>query len=129
NRHKQGKNLHVCEVCENIYYEVCEACSLYDEYYISEMIDKVREFRVVVLEGRVLYMYEKIPEDPSVAAWNHAQGAETPNLKWGDWHLPSVRASLLAMELSGLDFGGVDVMIDSEGRAYVLEVNTAPETT
>lgn len=32
-----------------------------------------------------------------------------------------------AMELSGLYFGAVDVMIDGQGRSFVSEINTSPE--
>ena len=31
--------------------------------------------------------------------------------------------------MSGLDFGGVDVMVDADGKAYVLEINSAPSLT
>jgi hypothetical protein len=31
--------------------------------------------------------------------------------------------------LSGLDFGGVDVMVDRAGNCYVLEINSAPSQT
>lgn len=38
-----------------------------------------------------------------------------------------IEQALLAMELSGLDFGAVDVLYnDSQEKAYVLEINTAP---
>jgi hypothetical protein len=31
--------------------------------------------------------------------------------------------------LSSLDFGAVDVMVDANGRPYVLEINSAPSQT
>lgn len=34
-----------------------------------------------------------------------------------------------AIRALGLDFGGVDLIVGVDGRAYVLEVNTAPELT
>jgi D-alanine-D-alanine ligase-like ATP-grasp enzyme len=34
-----------------------------------------------------------------------------------------------AFELSDLDFGGVDVMTDADGNAYVIEINSAPSLT
>ena len=34
-----------------------------------------------------------------------------------------------AFKLSGLDFGGVDVMVDGEGNVSILEINSAPSLT
>ena len=34
-----------------------------------------------------------------------------------------------AFNLSSLDFGGVDVMVDADGEVYVLEINSAPSLT
>jgi glutathione synthase/RimK-type ligase-like ATP-grasp enzyme len=39
---------------------------------------------------------------------------------------PVARAAIAAL---GLDFGGVDLILTVDGRALVLEVNTAPELT
>lgn len=39
---------------------------------------------------------------------------------------PVARAAVTAL---GLDFGGVDLIVGLDGRAYVLEINTAPELT
>lgn len=124
--HKQGKNL---DLCHNV-QEVYAAFHKYGEAYVSEFCDKVSEFRVVVFAGRVLFVYEKIPEDASNVAWNHAQGATTPNTKWGQWDENVVWAATEAMKLfPDLTFGAVDIMMDAEGEVYVLEINTAPETT
>jgi len=37
--------------------------------------------------------------------------------------------SVEAFNLSNLDFGGVDVMTDSSGAAYIIEINSAPSLT
>ena len=36
---------------------------------------------------------------------------------------------MAAAKVSGCDFCGVDVMVDADGKAYVLEVNSAPSQT
>lgn len=125
NFHKQGKNLHRCTTAD----EVVDACNQYDDYYISEYIPKVKEYRVLCVSGRVIYMYDKIPENPDDVAWNHAQGGSMDNVKWGHWPLEVVKVACEAFSLSKLDFGAVDIMVDEKGKAYVLEINTAPETT
>jgi D-alanine-D-alanine ligase-like ATP-grasp enzyme len=40
-----------------------------------------------------------------------------------------VRKAVEAFEVSELDFGGVDIMTDAEGNAYVIEINSAPSLT
>jgi D-alanine-D-alanine ligase-like ATP-grasp enzyme len=37
-----------------------------------------------------------------------------------------IRNAIRAVELAGLDFGAADVIVDGTGKAYTLEVNTAP---
>lgn len=123
--HHQGKFLHKCESWRDL--EV--ACAAYDRYYISEYIPKVAEYRVFVVSGRVVWVAKKTPADANAVAWNVAQGGRFDNVRWGDWPIEMIKTSLAAFELSGLDFGGVDVMVDEDGRSYVLEINSAPSQT
>jgi glutathione synthase/RimK-type ligase-like ATP-grasp enzyme len=97
--------------------------------YISELINKVAEYRVAFVSGRVCWVANKTPGDPSSVAWNVAQGGRFDNVRWGEWPLRVVRVAREAFMLSGLDFGGVDVMTDADGQAYVLEINSAPSQT
>ena len=62
-------------------------------------------------------------------AWNVARGGRFDNVDWGDWPLKAVKTSIEAFNLSSLDFGGVDVMVDGDGGCYVLEINSAPSLT
>lgn len=127
NVHAQGKNVHHCKDP----YEVNEACNLYGEggYYISEFIDKKSEFRVFVVSGRVACVAKKTPADEKAIAWNVAQGGRFDNVRWGEWPVNAISVAIKAFNMSGLDFGGVDVMVDAYGRAYVLEINSAPSLT
>lgn len=125
--HAQGRNLHVC----NTFAEIKFACNRYGEgnYYISELIDKVAEYRVCVAFGRVAWVANKYVPDPSQVAWNVAQGGSFENVSWGEWPLKAVKTACKAFFLSGLDFGGVDVMVDAQGNCYVLEINSAMSLT
>ncbi len=123
--HAQGKNLDVC----NTHAEVFTACEKYGDFYISEFIDKVQEFRVFALQGRVVWVAEKTPADPKAVAWNVAQGGKFDNVRWGQWNLKMISVALEAYRMSGLDFGGIDVMVDKGGKSYVLEINSAPSQT
>lgn len=97
--------------------------------YVSQLINKVAEYRVYVIQGRVACVAKKTPGNPDDVAWNVARGGAFENVRWGDWPMAAIAASVLAAQLSGTDFCGVDVMMDGNGKPYVLEVNSAPSLT
>jgi len=125
--HHQGRYLHICKT----YNEVVGACNLYgdNDYYISEYIPKVAEFRVFIVQGRVVWVAQKTPANPDAVAWNVAQGGRFDNVRFDQWPLRAIRVAREAFLLSGLDFGGVDVMVDADNKPYVLEINSAPSQT
>ena len=98
-------------------------------YYISKYIPKEREFRVVVAQGRVVFVVEKVVDDTSSHTWNRQQGARFIPVKWNDWNLLVVRKAVEAHALSSLHFSGADLMVDAEGNVNVLELNSAPTLT
>ncbi len=122
--HAQGVGVHLC----HDFSELEKACDLYDEYYISEYIRKDAEYRVMVICGRVAWVARKTPGNPEDVAWNVARGGRFDNVRWGDWPLRVCNVAVSAMALSGLHFGGVDVMV-KDGVPYVLEINSAPSHT
>ncbi len=99
------------------------------EGYISEYIPKVREVRVLVANGLVVWVAEKTPGNPDDVAWNVARGGRFDNVKWSEWPMRAVVAAVDATNVIGIDFAGVDVMLDAEGNPYVLELNSAPSQT
>lgn len=123
-RHAQGRNLWVVSNQEEL---IQRTTPLGDDWYASELIDKEAEFRVYVANGRVVTVAEKTPANPEAVAWNVAQGGRFDVVRWGDWPLEVCRVAIEAFKYSGLDFGGVDVMVEKEtGKPYYLEVNSAP---
>lgn len=105
---------------------VAQALLNWEEGYISEFINKVAEYRVYVVQGRAVGVGNKTPADPTAIAWNMAQGGSFANVRWGSWPLAVVEEALKAVAISGLDFAGADVMVDADGKVYVLELNSAP---
>jgi glutathione synthase/RimK-type ligase-like ATP-grasp enzyme len=104
---------------------ICEEVS--NSFYISELIPKTHEYRVHVAQGRVVSVMEKTVDDPNQVAWNWCKGGKFTYVKWGEWNMPMVKAAILAHNISGLDFSGVDVIYDEVvDKAYVLEINSAP---
>lgn len=121
-RHEQGIHVYKCDT-PNQLNEALRRCGA--GAYISKYIDKVKEYRVFVCQGRAGWVAEKIPGANPGVSWNHAQGSHFENRRFDAWPLRSVKAAIEAFNLSGLDFGAVDVMEDAKGKAYVLEINTA----
>lgn len=125
--HSKGKNLYVLNSPEEFlnHYNT-------DKYYYSEFIDKEREFRVHVGHSKVIVLMEKLkPEDDNQIAWNRAQAGTEPfeNIRWNQADeenlKPIMVAGIEAVNALELDCGAADVML-KDGKAYVLEVNTAP---
>jgi glutathione synthase/RimK-type ligase-like ATP-grasp enzyme len=124
-QHSRGQYFWVCDNMGDILEarDRCRALGLHG--YISELIDKAAEYRVFVVQGRAVWVAQKIPADATQIAWNHTNGATFTNVRWGDWPLRAVRVAIEGFNLSGLDFGGVDVIVDHDGRPYIVEINSA----
>lgn len=121
--HAQGRHL---------VYGSAAMITLYHGGYVSRLINKAAEYRVFVAQNRAVWVAQKTPGNPSQVAWNVAQGGRFDNVAWGEWPKRVVQAALAAAKVGkahGLDFCGVDVMVDAEGNPYVLEVNSAPSQT
>lgn len=120
--HAQGRRLFVCNNRAELddAWRRCNGAG-----YISELINKVAEYRIFVVQGRVANVARKTPGNPNQVAWNVAQGGRFDNVRWDDWPLQAVRKAVEAFEVSGLDFAGVDVMVDNN-QSYVIEINSAP---
>lgn len=125
-RHAQGRRLYRCQSMAEV-RDAVRRCGA--GYYISEYIPKVAEYRVFVVQGRAVCVAKKTPGNPQDVAWNVARGGRFDNVDWNDWPLKAVKTSIEAFNLSQLDFGGVDVMVDGDNNCYVLEINSAPSLT
>ncbi len=124
--HAQGRNLHVVSTREE-FIMAANRCG--QNWYASELIDKVAEYRVFVGLGRAVWVARKTPGNPDQVAWNVARGGRFDNVKWSEWPLKAIKTAIAAFNLSQLDFGGVDVMVDANNNCYVLEINSAPSQT
>lgn len=123
--HAQGRHLKVVENLGEL-MDVINSHPFSNGWYASELIHKVDEVRVYVVQGRVATVARKTPDNPDAVAWNVAQGGRFDVVRWGEWPMEAIKVALRAFKHSGLDFSGVDVMIDDTGRAYVIELNSAP---
>jgi hypothetical protein len=127
--HHQGRNLHVATNRAELQAAI-NACERTGHgWYASPQINKVAEYRVFIVSGRAVCVAQKTPGNPNQVAWYVAQGGRFDNVNWDNWPLKAVRVSIEAFLKTGLDFGGVDVMVDAAGEVYVLEINSAPSLT
>lgn len=132
-KHAQGRQLYVCQNLEEL--TACPARRSPHGYYVSEYIHKEAEYRVFIVSGRAVAVARKYPGNPDDVAWNVARGGRFEHVRWDNWPLNVVRRAIEAFNLSGLDFGGVDVMVGcpddmyGSGSSYVLEINSAPSLT
>jgi hypothetical protein len=110
-------------VIANSWSEMFQAMSRFDTPYCSQLIEKEAEYRINILQGRVLCVIEKSAKDEKDVTFS--QGT-TSILYWSEWPIVGVRLAIAAVQLSGLDFAGVDVIKSKDGNYYVLEVNTCP---
>lgn len=125
-KHSQGRQLYT------VYnrFDLTSACFKAGYgYYCANLIRKVSEYRIFVVQGRVACVAEKTPGNPDDVAWNVAKGGRFDVTPWDKWPLRACKTAIEAFMLSGLDFGGVDVMLDAKGKPYVLEINSAPSLT
>jgi glutathione synthase/RimK-type ligase-like ATP-grasp enzyme len=101
--------------------------------YFSEYINKKRELRVFVTHGMCLTVFEKIPpENTNCTVWNrHISNCKFVPIRQNEWPKFTVKKCIKAVEVLGLDFGAVDVMIGRENtpKYYILEINTSPGLT
>lgn len=100
-----------------------------DYAYTTQLVPSTREFRVWIFRDRHLVTYEKIKkreaEQPGFGR-NYAQGYGFDRIE--NEAVPNAlkqigRDAIRALEL---DFGAIDILLGTDGRYYVLEVNTAP---
>lgn len=99
-----------------------------DGFYISEIIDKKKEFRVFTLSGRILGMVQKMPDDPTEFAWGCAdeEGGSFKYIPWSKWDLDLAEKCVLAANEFKIDFSAIDIVQDAGGKNFILELNSAP---
>lgn len=119
-----------------VYKEATEVADLPEAPLYVQYIPKEAEYRVHVFNNEVIDVQRKIrdPErEPS--DWkirSHQNGfIYTRNDSEGRAYKDVVETDVItqskrALACSGLVFGGVDVVVNKKGHAYVLEVNSAP---
>ena len=98
----------------------------------TKFVRAVKEFRLNILGTNVVSCQRKVRLDDHTGIFNDdiKTSFNGYGFKWVTQNVPDQvkTASIAAIQALQLDFGGVDVIWDGT-RAWVLEVNTAPELT
>lgn len=93
-------------------------------YYLQRFVhcsgEGFSDHRVFVINGRVVAAMRRRGK-----SWlnNVAQGA---SCEWIDADSEMARLAVEATETLGMDYSGVDIMLDQQGRYTVIEVNSIP---
>lgn len=120
--HSKGRKFFVC----NTLAEATEYMT--PEFYVSELIDKKDEYRVIVLGGKVVECSIKVKMRPDAdnLIRNHRKGWGFKWIPYEDVKRSIVDHALSAIKALNLSFGAVDMCIDTKDYVFVFEVNTAP---
>lgn len=122
-RHHAGKKFYVCNTAAEVTSAI-NKCG--PGWYATQLIDKAAEYRVFILQDRVIRVSTKTAPDDGGIAWNVGVGATATGLARKNWPINVVKAALAAARKLNLDWTAIDVCTDKQGNALVLEANTAP---
>lgn len=123
-QHSQGRRFYIVkDLAELRKY-------LTPEYYISEIIDKKDEYRVLVLNDKVVEVSVKTKtrDDADELIRNHRRGWVFKRIPYSELEDRALtETARRAIGSIGLTFGAVDLCIEKNtGKPYVFEVNSAP---
>lgn len=122
NTGSQGKDIVV-------YESSSEIPSNHSHDFFSSYIPNTREYRIHVVRGEIIRIQGKYCDFPEQTGngfiKNHSHGYRfrTPDKELNN---DRKEAAINAIESLGLDFGAVDLIVGTDRKPYVLEVNTAP---
>ncbi len=98
------------------------------EFVIQRYVDKVREFRAMMVGNLLAFFMEKFQPDNGDFRWNEHQGAHWTRIGEDERLRTSVKKmGKQALDAIKYDFGAIDIIMDNRGRLYILEINSRPE--
>lgn len=90
-----------------------------------EFVPTKREFRVHVIRGEPVFVYERIlPNEPNSLNIRNDWNEERKEIREVPREI--IDASVDCVRKMGLDFGAVDIGLSVNNKPYIYEVNTAP---
>lgn len=95
-------------------------------WYARPLVNKSAEYRVFIVDGKAVQVSKKIPGNSNRVAWNVAQGATFENVRWDNWPLNVCQLAEDIFPYTGLNFTGIDIMVDQANNPHFIEANSAP---
>lgn len=126
---KDGEGLHLADGTRTDWFG--RPLPLPDAPLYTKLIKAKAEYRINVCNDRTMGVQLKVPTgaNPHAIIKTGGNGYGFRLLAEGEIPTGIRPVARDAIRGLGLDFGGVDLIVGVDGRAYVLEVNTAPELT
>ncbi len=99
------------------------------KFMFQKFVDKKEEFRVLVLGDKIGSYERKTSEDPKEFRNNVSLGAKEDFISLNKISDEVRSISIKSAQILGIEIAGVDVVLDNDGKAWVLEVNRGPGFT
>jgi glutathione synthase/RimK-type ligase-like ATP-grasp enzyme len=124
-KHQKGENIFIVDGVNHLNY-LLNMGVLDKDYYLQQIIDKEKEYRIYMFRGGILCVYEKIPDNPKEFYW----GGDNATWEYIGWKSYPNKFYEIAEEVYnriGIDMCAIDLIEDKDGVLYTLEANTAFE--
>lgn len=120
--HSQGRNFYICKDKEEL------ALKMKEGYYAQEMVDKKDEYRLFILNNRIIEasIKEKMRPNADPMIRNHRRGWRFQRVRVADINQAMKQYSVSAAKVLALNWCAIDCCIATNGQPYIFEVNSAP---
>lgn len=100
-------------------------------WYYSELIDVHKEYRVMIMDGEVFLVYNRmlgntIQETLDIRNEARATNSLVRYECGSEVSNENIQLCLDAMKAVNLGYGAVDLIVDKEGKGYIVEINNKP---
>ena len=124
--HTRGKDILLCLQNKDL-----RRALRWGRNFLVEYISTEREYRVHVFNGEIIRTSQKVLMSrdeylPYIRNDDHNHTFRNPRKQLTQLQKD---VAIKAVQVLGLDFGAVDMVIGDDGNPYVLEVNTGPSLT
>lgn len=99
------------------------------DFMFQKLVGNVHEYRILVLNGKIGAYEEKIKTDKNEFRSNVHLGALEKFFDVASIPDDIKEISIKAAKVLGIEVAGVDVLVDENGKAWLIEVNRGPGLT